>query len=81
MDLTKLDNNRLVKIDYIFLLRRLIEAEDDKDIVLQNKIKSLLASVQEYAEDHKCLPYGPTIEVGVAKKMFSTHIYSCPAII
>lgn len=81
MDLTTLDNNRLVKIDYIFLLRRLIEAEDDKDIVLQNKIKSLLADGQEYAEEHKCLPYGPTIEVGFAKIMFSTHIHSCPAII
>lgn len=81
MDLTMLDDNLLIKIDYIFLLRRLIEAEDNKDIALQNRINSLLAGVQEYTEEHKCLPYGPTIEVGSAKEMFSTHIYSCQAII
>lgn len=81
MDLTLIDNSRLIKIDYIFLLRRLIEAEDDKDIVLQNRINALLASIQEYTEEHKCLPYGPTIEVGAAKKMFSTHIYPCLTVI
>ena len=81
MDLAKLDNNRLIKIDYIFLMRRLIEAEDTKNIVLQNRINSLLDSVQEYMEEHKCFPYGPTIEVGSAKKMFSAHIYFCEDII
>ena len=81
MDLTMLDNNQLIKIDYIFLLRQLIEAEDDKDIILKNRINFLIDSVQEYTEEHKRLPYGPTIEVGSAKKMFSRHIYSCPAII
>lgn len=78
MDLTNLENDQVVKIDYIFLLRRLIDAEDNKDLMLQQGITSLICSVQEYMEEHKCLPYGPPIKISTAKSMFSSYIYSCP---
>ncbi len=81
MDLTALENDQIVKIDYIFLMRRLVEAEDNNDGILKQEINSLLYSIQEYAEEHKCMPYGPTIRIRDAKKMFPVYINSCPIVV
>lgn len=80
MGLTGLDNDITVKIDYIFLLRRLIEAEETMNFDLQEAINSLLYSIMEYAEEHKCMPYGPTIKIGYAKELFPSYKDTCPII-
>ena len=71
-------DNQYVEIDYIFLLRRLIEAEENKDNKLQELIYSLFASIQEYSEANRHLPYGPQIKIIDIKKAFPTYVDSCP---
>lgn len=80
MDLTSLTNDQIVKIDYIFLMRCMVEAEDNKDIILKKQIDSLLYSVQDYAEEHGHMPYGPTIKIGDVKKLFPINFNKCPIV-
>lgn len=71
-------DDQFVEIDYIFLLRRLIEAEDNKNIILQETIYSLFSSIQEYSEENKHMPYGPKIKISDIKKAFPEYIDFCP---
>ena len=80
MDISKYDDEQLVKVDFIFLIRRLIEAEDNQDAELQKEIRYLLYSIRKYSEEHKHMPYGPIMKIRSVKKMFPLYVNSCPAL-
>lgn len=73
MDLI-IDDNTVVKIDYIFLLRQLLEAEETGNTKLQAEIKQLLFDFLEQAEEHQRLPYGPSIKISNLKKLFPLNM-------
>lgn len=73
MKLIEINDNRIVQIDYIFLLRQLVEAEEKGNTMLQSEIKKLLFEFLEDAERHRRLSYGPSIKIGDLKKIFSLN--------
>ena len=78
MRLIDLNDDQLVEIDCIFLLRRLIEAEDTNNLKMQSLINTMFNNIREYSEAKKHMPYGPQIKVGEVKRIFSKYMSSCP---
>lgn len=77
MNLTITEDDKIVEIDYIFLVRRLVEAEDCHDIELEQFIHTLFLGIKEYSEEHKHMPYGPTMKIFDIKKRFPGFVNSC----